>query len=75
VTARVLLVHDEADGPANGALADLLAAWVRVEIERLGATPSVVAGRTGYDPIQEYDALTCPMAEPEAPSGGTHEKP
>lgn len=68
-------LRDASPLPYYGALADLLAAWVRVEIERLGATPSVVLGRTGYDPIQEDDALTCPMAEPEAPSGGTHEKP
>jgi TorA maturation chaperone TorD len=67
-------LRDASPLPYYGALADLLAAWVSVEIERLGATPSVVLGRSGYDPIQEGDALICPMAEPEAPSGGTHEE-
>jgi hypothetical protein len=37
---------------------------VKTEIERLGAVPSVVVG-SGYDPLQEADAFSCPMAEPE----------
>ena len=39
-----------------------------------GAAPSVVLGRSGYDPIQEADAFSCPMAEPEpAPEEGREE--
>lgn len=52
--------------PYFGAVADLLTAWVGAEVERLGATPSVVPGRWGYDPVQDAEAFTCPMAEPEA---------
>lgn len=51
--------------PFYAALADLLTVWVKAEVERLGAAPSVVLGPAGYDPIQEADAFTCPMAEPE----------
>lgn len=48
--------------PYYGALADLLGAWVRAEVERLGVAPALVAGSA----IQEAEAFTCPMAEPEA---------
>jgi len=54
--------------PYYGALADLLSAWVKTEIECLGAAPTVVLGRSGYEPIQEAEAFTCPMAEPESVS-------
>jgi TorA maturation chaperone TorD len=60
--------------PYYGALADLLGVWVAAEIERLGAAPSVVLGRSGYDPIQEVEAFSCPMAEPEpTPEDGRDE--
>jgi DMSO reductase family type II enzyme chaperone len=64
-------LKDASPLPYYGALADLLSSWVKAEIERLGAAPSVVLGRSGYDPIQEPEALTCPMAEGEAGSGGS----
>jgi DMSO reductase family type II enzyme chaperone len=61
--------------PYYGALADLLAAWVTAEIARLGASPRVVLGRSGYDPVQESDAFSCPMAEPGAgPEGADEER-
>ena len=42
----------------------------------LGAAPGVVLGRSGYDPIQEAEAFTCPLAEPEpAPPGSLGEDP
>ncbi len=55
--------------PYYGVLADLLAAWVRVETAQHGISPLAVRGRVGYDPVQEEDAFTCPMAEPEPPEG------
>ena len=58
-----------------GALADLLGAWVKAEIGRLGAAPSVVLGRSGYGPIQEADAFSCPMAEPEPAPEDANEEP
>jgi TorA maturation chaperone TorD len=68
-------LRDASPVPYYGALADLLGAWVTAEIERLGAAPSVVLGRSGYDPIQEADAFTCPMAESEAAAEDAHEEP
>jgi hypothetical protein len=35
----------------------------------------VVLGRSGYDPIQEVEAFSCPMAEPEVGPGDTGEEP
>jgi TorA maturation chaperone TorD len=67
-------LRDASPLPYYGALADLLRAWVQAEIERLGAAPSVVLGRAGYDPIQEADAFSCPMAAPEATSEDTGEE-
>lgn len=61
--------------PYYGVLADLLGAWVQAETARLDATPAVVRGRSGSDPLQEADAFTCPMAEPEPAPGGAHEAP
>jgi TorA maturation chaperone TorD len=58
-------LRDASPLPYYGALADLLGVWVKAEIERLGAVPSVVVGASGYDPLQEADAFSCPMAEPE----------
>jgi len=58
-------LNDASPLPYYGALAALLGAWVKAEIDRLGAAPSVVLGRSGYDPIREADAFSCPMAEPE----------
>jgi putative dimethyl sulfoxide reductase chaperone len=57
--------------PYYTALADLLAALVAEDSARLGAEPTAVAGRTGYDPIQEDEAFTCPMVDPPTaePSG------
>jgi TorA maturation chaperone TorD len=68
-------LRDASPLPYYGALADLLGAWVTAEIERLRAAPSVVLGRSGYDPIQEADAFTCPMAESEAAAEDAHEEP
>jgi putative dimethyl sulfoxide reductase chaperone len=59
--------------PYYGALADLLGAWVRAEIEHLGAAPSVVLGSAGYDPIQEAEGFSCPMAERDVTSEDTDE--
>lgn len=56
-------LRDASPLPYYQALADLLSASVKAEIERLGATPTVVPGRLGYDPIQDMEAFTCPMAE------------
>ncbi len=58
-------LRDASPLPYYAALADLLTAWVKAEIARLGAAPSVVLGPAGYDPVQDADAFTCPMAEPE----------
>ena len=66
-------LRDASPLPYYGALADLLGAWVTAEIERLGAAPSVVLGRSGYDPIQEADAFSCPMTEGEPPPSGALE--
>jgi TorA maturation chaperone TorD len=52
--------------PYFGALADLLEAWVRHEIEAAGAAPARVAGRSGHDPIQQ-EAFTCPAAGAAVP--------
>jgi TorA maturation chaperone TorD len=52
--------------PYYGAVADLLAAWVRAEIDARGATPGRLAGRFGRDSIQEEERFTCPMADPAA---------
>jgi TorA maturation chaperone TorD len=49
------------------AAADLLAALVADDSARLGAGPTAVTGRTGYDPIQGDEAFTCPMADPLPP--------
>ncbi|HSL48638.1 MAG TPA: molecular chaperone TorD family protein [Candidatus Deferrimicrobiaceae bacterium] len=68
-------LRDASPLPYYGALADLLGAWVTAEIERLGATPSVALGRSGYDPIQEADAFSCPMAEPEPAPEDAREEP
>jgi TorA maturation chaperone TorD len=68
-------LKDASPLPYYGALADLLSAWVKAEIERLGAAPSVVLGRSGYDPIQEADAFSCPMAEPESAPEDANEEP
>jgi hypothetical protein len=61
--------------PYSVALADLLGAWMKAEIERLGATPSDVLGRSGYDPIQEAERFSCPMAEPEPAAEDPNEEP
>ncbi len=68
-------LRDASPLPYYGALADLLGAWMKAEIERLGATPSVVLGRSGYDPIQEADTFSCPMAAPEPAAEDAHEDP
>jgi TorA maturation chaperone TorD len=68
-------LRDASPLPYYGTLADLLGAWVRAEIERLGAAPSVVLGRSGYDPIQEADAFSCPMAGSEPTPEDAHEEP
>jgi len=68
-------LRDASPLPYYGALADLLGAWVKAEIERLGTTPSVVLGRSGYDPIQEADAFSCPLAEPEPAPEDAREEP
>jgi TorA maturation chaperone TorD len=68
-------LRDASPLPYYSALADLLGAWVKVEVERLGAVPSVVLGRSGYDPIQEVEAFSCPMAEPEVGPEDTGEEP
>ena len=36
---------------------------------------SVVLGRSGYDPIQEADAFSCPLAEPEPAPEDAREEP
>lgn len=59
--------------PYYTALADLLAGLVTEDSARLGAEPTAVAGRTGYDPIQEDEAFTCPMADP--PAAGDEAEP
>jgi hypothetical protein len=59
--------------PYYTALADLLAALVAEDSARLGAEPTAVAGRMGYDPIQEDEAFTCPMAD--APAADETEGP
>jgi TorA maturation chaperone TorD len=61
--------------PYYATLADLLGAWVRAEVESLGAAPSVVPGRWGGDPTQEAEAFACPMAEPEPVPEDAHEEP
>jgi TorA maturation chaperone TorD len=61
--------------PYYAALADLLAAWGNAEIARLGAAPTAALGRSGYDPLQEADAWSCPMAEPGPASEGADETP
>ena len=53
--------------PYYGALADLLAAWARAEAAALGVEPARFSSRLGYDPVQEEESFTCPMAEPEPP--------
>ena len=68
-------LRDASPLPYYGALADLLGAWVEAEIERLGGAPSVVLGRSGYDPIQEADTFGCPMGEPEVSPESQDEKP
>ena len=68
-------LKDASPLPYYGALADLLSAWMKAEIERLGAAPSVVLGRSGYDSIQEADAFSCPMAEPEPVQEDPSEEP
>jgi TorA maturation chaperone TorD len=68
-------LRDASPLPYYGAVADLLAVWVTAEIDRLGAAPSVVPGRSGYDPIQEADAFTCLMAEPEPAPEDAREEP
>ena len=50
--------------PYYRAVADLLIAWVAVEVARVGAMPAAVAGCSGWDPLQGADEFTCPMAEP-----------
>ncbi len=52
--------------PYYSAVADLLAAWVREEVVRLGVTPSRVHARQGDDPLQE-DSFSCPMAPATSP--------
>jgi putative dimethyl sulfoxide reductase chaperone len=68
-------LRDASPLPYYGALADLLGAWVKAEIERLGAAPSVVLGCSGYDPIQEADTFSCPMGEPEVSPRSQDEEP
>jgi DMSO reductase family type II enzyme chaperone len=50
--------------PYYAAVADVLGAWLRLDTERLGASPPRVSGRSGHDPLHE-DAFSCPMATPE----------
>jgi putative dimethyl sulfoxide reductase chaperone len=68
-------LRDASPLPYYGALADLLGAWMKTEIERLGTSPSVVLGRSAHDPIQEAEALSCPMAEPEPAPEDAGEEP
>ncbi|HJR05211.1 MAG TPA: hypothetical protein VKA83_26440, partial [Methylomirabilota bacterium] len=68
-------LRDASPLPYYGALADLLGVWVKAEIERLGAVPSVVVGGAGYDPLQEADAFSCPMAEPAPAAEDPGEEP
>jgi TorA maturation chaperone TorD len=53
--------------PYYGALADLLAAWMRLEARRLGVTPTPVADRAARAPLEGDDEFTCPMAPGPAP--------
>jgi DMSO reductase family type II enzyme chaperone len=59
--------------PYYAAVADLLEAWVRAEVQAAGAAPARVTARLGYDPIQQEDTFTCPMA-PEEPAPGHQEE-
>lgn len=68
-------LRDASPLPYYGALADLLGVWVKAEVERPRAAPSVVLRRSGYDPIQEADAFSCPMAEPEPTPEDAREEP
>ncbi len=52
-----------------GTLGDLVATWIGAEIEALGVEPRRVSGRFAYDPVQEEEAFTCPMAAPAEPAG------
>ena len=56
--------------PYYRALADVLGAWAQAEADRLGARPATICGRAGHDPMQDADALICPMANPEAGPAG-----
>jgi len=58
--------------PYYGALADLLAAWVREEEAELGVEAQRVSGRFGRDPVQE-EAFTCPMAPAQFQEEGEDE--
>jgi TorA maturation chaperone TorD len=66
-------LRDASPLPYYRSLADVLDVWVKTEIEHLGATPSAVLGRSGYDPLQEADTFICPMAasEPAPPEGAS----
>ncbi|HVR72485.1 MAG TPA: molecular chaperone TorD family protein [Vicinamibacteria bacterium] len=48
--------------PYYAAVADVLAAWVRLEVKALGAEPRLAPGRSGADPIEDDEAFSCPMA-------------
>jgi hypothetical protein len=53
--------------PYCQAVADLLEAWTAADVRDLGAEPVALGGRCGFDPIQEEDAFSCPMACAEPP--------
>jgi TorA maturation chaperone TorD len=53
--------------PYYQAVADLLEAWTAADVRDLGAEPVALGGRCGFDPIQEEDAFSCPMACAEPP--------
>jgi TorA maturation chaperone TorD len=68
-------LRDASPLPYYAALADLLGAWVESEVERLGASPSVVLARSGHDPLQEAEAFSCPMAGPAPAPEDRDEEP
>ena len=50
--------------PYYTSAAALLSVWMDLETAELGATPDVIPGRSGLDPVQA-DSFACPMAAPD----------
>jgi TorA maturation chaperone TorD len=48
--------------PYYGAVAETLEVWVETDATALGAIPVRVEGRRGWDPVQEEEAMSCPLA-------------